>query len=59
MIVIDTTIIFADFIESDVLNKNLSDILLNHFKTDILPKDINFNLLSNDKEIPVIIINLI
>jgi hypothetical protein len=60
IIVIDTTMIFADFIESDVLYKNLSDILLNHFKTDILPKNINFNLLSNDdKEIPIIKINLI
>ena len=60
MIVIDTTMIFADFIETEVLNKNLLDILLNHFNTDILPKNINFNLLSNDdKEIPVIIINLI
>jgi ubiquitin-activating enzyme E1 len=55
MIVIDTTIIYADFIESDFLNKNLLDILLNHYNTDKLPDDINFNLLSNDnKDIPSI-----
>jgi hypothetical protein len=50
--------IYADFIESDILNKNLSEILLNYYDNN-LPNNINFNLLSNDdKEIPSIIINL-
>jgi len=60
MIVIDITMIYADFLDTEILNINLSKILCNHFKTDIVPKNISFNLLSSsDKEIPIISINII
>jgi len=59
MIVIDTTMIYAEFLDSDVLNKNLSVILSEYFSTDSIPSNVGFNLLSSDnKELPVITINL-
>jgi hypothetical protein len=59
MIVIESTMIYAEFLDSDVLNKKLSTVLLEHFKTNI-PDNISFNLLSNDeKDIPIITVNLI
>ena len=59
MIVIDTTMIYADFLDSDKLDQNLSKILCDHFDTNIIPKNISFNLLSNDdKEIPIISVNI-
>lgn len=59
MIVIDTTMIYAEFLGSDILTKNLSIILCEHFNTCTPPNNVSINLLSNDdKEIPVISINL-
>lgn len=59
MIVIGTTMIYADFLDQDILNLQLSTILCDHFKTKIVPNNISFNLLSNDdKEIPIISVNL-
>ena len=59
MIVIDTTMIYAEFLDPDILTKNLSSILCDHFNTCTPPNNVSINLLSNDdKEIPVITINL-
>jgi ubiquitin-activating enzyme E1 len=60
MIVIDTTMIYAEFLDSDILTRNLSSILCEHFNTSITPNNISINLLCNedDKDIPIITINL-
>ena len=59
MIVIDTSMIYADFLDLTVLNKKLSEIISEHFKTTILPNIVSINLLSNDDiEIPIISIKL-
>jgi hypothetical protein len=51
--------IYAEFLDQDILELLLSKIICDHFKTDIIPNNISFNLLSNDdKEIPVISVNL-
>lgn len=58
MIVIDTTMIYADFFDDLILKDKISKILQTHY--DKIPLNIEFNLLSkNDIEIPNIIINLI
>jgi ubiquitin-activating enzyme E1 len=60
MIVIESTMIYAEFLDSDVLDKKLSSVLLEHFNTSNIPENVSFNLLSNDeKEIPIITVNLI
>jgi len=59
MIVIDTTMIYADFLEQEVLEYNLLKILCDHFNCTTIPKNISFNLLSDDdKDIPIISINI-
>ena len=59
MIVIDTTMIYVDFLESDILNNKLSEIISNHYKNSSVPTNISFNLLSNDeKELPIISVNI-
>lgn len=59
MIVIDTSMIYADFLDISVLNKKLSQIILEHFNTSIIPNNVSINLLSNDDiEIPIISIKL-
>ena len=58
MIVIDTSMIYADFLDPDILNKNLSIIISEHFSN--IQNNVSFNLLSNDNiDIPVITVNLI
>ena len=58
MIVIETSMIYADFLDSDILNKKLSIIISEHFSNT--QNNVSFNLLSNDNiDIPVITVNLI
>ena len=58
MIVIDTTMIYADIFDDSILKDKISKILQTHYEK--IPLNIEFNLLSkNDIEIPNIIINLI
>jgi len=60
MIVIETSMIYADFLDSDILNKNLSIIIFEHFSNTQTQNNVSFNLLSNDDiDIPVITVNLI
>ena len=60
MIIIDTSIIYADFIDISVLDKKLSRIILKHYNTSVIPNIVSINLLSNnDIEIPIISIKLL
>jgi ubiquitin-activating enzyme E1 len=57
MIVIDTTIIYAEFIGSDSLTKLLSDIIREQF--DNIPSNVSFTIAcDNDQELPVINVKL-
>ena len=59
MIVIDTTMIYVDFLGMDILSKKLSEIIFDHYKYDEIPKNVSFNLLSNDeKELPIISVSI-
>lgn len=59
MIVIDTTMIYADFLDEIVLDKKISNIILEHFNTLVIPNIVSINLLSSDNiDIPIISIKL-
>jgi ubiquitin-activating enzyme E1 len=59
MIVIGTSIIYADFIGSDSLDRLLSDLIKETLEIEIIPPNISINLATDDdKELPVIILNL-
>jgi hypothetical protein len=57
MIVIDTSMVYADFLGTEILDKKLSEIIKEQFET--VPVNVTFTLATDDdKDIPPIIVNV-